>query len=156
MTERKHFCLAKTVACFLAIVLMIPFGANAAVPKTVAPCASDYLASYTSYICHMGGGDLEIWYRVTGVGEWADIGVLSIQLFESTDQVKWTRVTTFEHYKYDTMLGHNTGHHMSHVDYEGSTGKYYKAYVCIWAGDGTNGDARYFWTDVEYASPLDP
>jgi hypothetical protein len=76
----------------------------------------------------MGGGDLEIWYRVTGTGTQAELGVLSIQLFESTDRVNWTRVTTFEFYDTEGMLAHNTFQHMSHVDYQGRLGKYYRAY----------------------------
>lgn len=141
----------KTIAIILCFVLVIP-----ATVYAVAPRASYYLESYTSYICHMGGGNLEIWYRVTGTGTQAELGVLSIQLFESADRINWTRVTTFEFYDTEGMLAYNTFQHMSHVDYEGRLGKYYRAYVCIWGGDGVNGDARYFWTDVEYASPLNP
>lgn len=141
----------KSIAILLCFVFIMPASVYA-----VESRASYYLNSYTSYICHMGGGDLEIWYRVTGTGTIAEIGVLSIQLFESTDRVNWTRVTTFEFYDTEGMLAYNTFQHMSHVDYQGRLGKYYRAYVCIWGGDGTNGDARYFWTDVEYASPLNP
>lgn len=149
MTHTKHRAFHKIIALLLCIIFIIPVTAQA-----VEPRASDYLSSYTSYICHMGGGDLEIWYRVMGEYDWADIGVLNIQLFESTDQVTWSRVTTFQHYNYEEMLAHDTWFHMSHVDYEGTEGKYYKAYVCIWAGDeNNNGDARYIWTPVEYASP---
>ena len=154
MTATKGTLLRRIIACVLVIILIVPFNANAAVPETVAPLASDYLTSYTSYICHMGDGDLEIWYRVTGTGTQADIGVLTIMLYESSDQVNWTRVTTFMHYEHESMLAHDTWHHMSHVDYEGTEGKYYKAYVCIWAGDeNNNGDSRYIWTPVEYAAP---
>lgn len=157
MKRNKWSWIIKCVSVVLAIILAVPFGANATGNETVMPRASDYLASYTSYICHMGGGDLEIWFRVTGVDDWADIGVLNIQLFESTDQVNWTRVAAFQHYDYDTMLEHDTWHHLSHVDYQGTLGKFYLAYVCIWAGDeNNNGDARYIWTDVEYASPFNP
>lgn len=102
----------------------------------------------------MGDGDLEIWFRVVGVDDWADIGALRIQLYESTDQVNWTWVDTFMHYDHESMLGHDDWFHMDHVDYEGTTGKYYIAYVGIWAGDENgNGDTRYFWTDIEYAAP---
>ena len=110
--------------------------------------------SYTSYICHMGSGELQIWFRVTGVDDWADIGVLTIYLYESTDQTNWTRVKTFRHMDYEQMLGHNFGHHMNYVTYQGTVGRYYKAYVCIWAGSETDGDSRYIWTDVEYAAPF--
>ena len=141
----------KTAALLLCFVFVIPPTAQA-----VEPRASYYLESYTSYICHMGGGDLEIWYRVTGTGTQAELGVLRIMLYESTDQVNWTWVETFQHYECDTMLAYDAWQHMSHVDYQGKLCKYYRAYVCIWGGDGTNGDARYFWTDVEYASLLNP
>ena len=157
MTQRRYTWFVKTVACILSIILIVPFGASAVVTDTIEPRASDYLASYTSYICHMGGGELQLWFRVTGVRPLADIGVLNIQLFESTDQVNWTCVETYQYYNYgDTMLAHNTGHHISYVTYEGRLCKYYRAYICIWGGDEDNGDARYIWTDVEFASPLNP
>lgn len=152
MTRLKTSAPFRIVAVLLCIVLIMPSTVQAAEPR-----ASYYLSSYTSYICHMGGGNLEIWYRVTGVDDWADIGVLTIMLYESSDQVNWTRVTTFMHDEHDAMLAHDTWFHMSHVDYEGSTGKYYKALVTIWAGDANNnGDSRYIWTEVEYAAPSNP
>lgn len=156
MKRQSNTCFVKMVACFLIIILVVPYAASAAMPDTVEPCASDYLISYTSYICHMGGGDLEIWYRVTGAGTQFDLGVLTIQLYESSDQSNWSWVDTFQHYDYEQMLAHNTAHHMSHVDYQGTEGKYYKALVTIWGGSETDGDARYIWTDVEYATPSNP
>ena len=38
---------------------------------------------------------------------------------------------------------------VDHVDYEGVPGRYYKAYVGIWAGPEDGGDTRYIWTPVE-------
>ena len=156
MRIQRRSSFVRLVACVLVVILVVPYNASAAETDTIMPRASDYLISYTSYICHMGGGDLEIWYRVTGTGTQAELGVLRIMLCESTDQVNWTWVETFQHYECDTMLAYDAWQHMSHVDYQGKLCKYYRAYVCIWGGDGTNGDARYFWTDVEYASPLNP
>ena len=151
MTRLRASILYKLLVILLCIVFVVPATAQAAEPR-----ASYYLSAYTAYICHIGGGDLEIWYRVTGVGTQYDLGVLMIQLYESTDQVNWSWLTTFQHYEHEEMLAHNTWQHMSHVDYQGTEGKYYKAYVCIWGGSETDGDARYFWTDVEYASPTNP
>jgi len=129
--------------------LFAPIGVQAATPETVQPRASAYLAAYSAYICAMGDGNLEIWFEVVGTGTWADLGVLTIYLFESTDQQNWTRVDTFHYVDYPGMLEHNTSFCMSHVDYEGIPGRYYKAYVCIWAGPEDGGDARYIWTPVE-------
>lgn len=149
--KRKHY-FVKIVACILAISLFVPVGAQAAVQDTVAPLASSYLMSYTAYICAMGEGKLEIWYRVTGTGTWADIGVLKIRLYESTDNENWYWVKTYLHEDYSTMLAHNTFAHMSHVDYQGVAGRYYKANVTIWAGPEDGGDVRYIWTPVEQAT----
>lgn len=152
MERKRNRYFAKIIACILAISLFVPVGAHAAVPETAVPMASAYLASYTAYICAMGDGKLEIWFRVTGTDDWADIGVLMIYLYESTDNANWTWCKTFQFTDYDdeTMLAHNTWQHMSHVDYEdGVVGRYYKAYVCIWAGPEDGGDARYMWTEVE-------
>ena len=150
--KRKNSLLMKVIVFVLIVSLCAPVGAYAAVPETVAPMASAYLASYTSYICAMGDGNLEIWFRVVGTDDWADIGVLTIYLYESTDDVNYSWVKTFDFVDYDdeTMLAHNTYYHMSHVDYEdGVPGRYYKAYVQIWAGPEDGGDTRYIWTPVE-------
>lgn len=152
MTKQRNSCFVKLIVCVLLVALITPIDANAAVPETVSPQASLYLTAYTAYICAMGDGDLEIWYRVTGTDIWADIGVLIIFLYESTDNKNWYWVDTFQHMDYEEMLAHNTWQHMSHVDYEGIAGRYYKAYVGIWAGPEDGGDARYIWTDVERAT----
>ena len=152
MKRKKSHFLVKLIAIALVISLCAPIGAQAAMPETVQPMASAYLTSYRDYICAMGDGNLEIWFDVTGTGTWADIGVLDIFLYESTDNVNWSWLKTFQFTDYDdeTMLAHNTFSHMSHVDYEeGVPGRYYKAYVCIWAGPEDGGDARYIWTPVE-------
>ena len=152
MERKKRHFLVKIIAIALIISLCAPIGAQAAMPETAQPMASAYLTSYTAYICAMGDGNLEIWFRVTGTGTWADIGVLDIFLYESTDNVNWSWLKTFQFTDYDdeTMLAHNTWQHIFHVDYEeGVPGRYYKAYVCIWAGPEDGGDARYIWTPVE-------
>lgn len=152
--QKINRSILRFVAFALVFSLMIPYSVMAATPDTVMPLASDYLASYTSYICHMGSGELQIWFRVTGVDDWADIGVLSIYLYESVDQNNWTWVDTFQHTEYPEMLDHDSGHHMGYVTYQGKLGRYYRAYVAIWAGSETDGDIRYIWTPVEYASPF--
>ena len=141
--------LVNIIAIILVISLCAPTGAQAAIPDTVAPQASDYLAEYTAYICAMGGGDLEIWFEVTGTRTWADIGVLTIYLYESTDNSNFYWVDTFHFSDYPNMLWHNDFVCVDHVDYDGVPGRYYKAYVQIWAGPEDDGDTRYIWTPVE-------
>lgn len=149
MERKNNYFLVKLIAIALVISLCAPIGAQAAMPETVQPMASAYLADYTAYICAMGDGDLEIWWEVCGTDYWADVGVLSIYLYESTDNTNWEWVKTFQFTTYENMLAHNTYFCMSHVDYDGVSGRYYKAYVHIWAGPEDGGDGRYIWTPVE-------
>lgn len=130
--------------------MCVPMGAWATTQETVEPRASAYLAAYTAYICAMGDGVLEIWFDVTGTRTLADIGVLKIYLYESRDNENWYWVKTYLHEDYDTMLAHDTYFHMSCVRFvAGAPGRYYKAYVQIWAGPEDGGNTRYMWTEVE-------
>ena len=74
-----------------------------------------------------------------------EIGVLSVVLYESSDNSNWTRVKTYSYEDYSSMLRYDNYVHTSHVSYNGSSSKYYKAYVCIWAGKNGSGDTRYMW-----------
>lgn len=150
MKSKKSRFLVKLIAIVLIVSLCVPIGAQAAVPEAVQPMASAYLAAYTAYICAMGDGVLDIWFNVTGTGTWADIGVLTIYLYESRDNENWYWVKTYLFEDYDNMLAHNTYCHMSYVRFvAGAPTRYYKAYVQIWAGPEDGGDSRYMWTEVE-------
>lgn len=149
MYRKNSRFLIKIIAIILVVSLCAPIGAQAAMPETVTPQASDYLAEYTAYICAMGGGDLEIWFEVTGTRTWHDIGVLSVYLYESTDNSNFYWVRTLQFTEYENMLWHDNFYCVDHVDYEGVPGRYYKAYVQIWAGPEDAGDTRYIWTPVE-------
>lgn len=146
--KEKHY-FVRFVACILAISLFAPIGAHAATGEAISPYASAYLASYTAYICAMGDGDLEIWFEVLGTGTWADIGVLTISLYESTDNSTFNWVKAYRFTNYPQMLVHDDYFCMDYVSYEGVPGRYYKAYVQIWAGPEDGGDTRYIWTPVE-------
>ena len=149
MERKRHRHFTKFIALFLVISLLVPVGAHAATPETTVPRASDYLAEYSAYICAMGDGDLEIWFEVLGTDYWADIGVLTIYLYESTDNSTFDWVKTFRFTEHSNMLWHDNYFCIDHVDYEGVPGRYYKAYVQIWAGPEDGGDTRYIWTPVE-------
>ena len=149
MGRKKSRFLVKFIAIALVISLCAPIGAQAAMPETVQPMASAYLADYTAYICAMGGGNLEIWWEVCGTRIWADIGVLTIYLSESTDNSNFYWVKTFAFTDYPHMLLHDDYFSMDCVSYEGVPGRYYKAYVQVWAGPEDGGDQRYIWTPVE-------
>lgn len=146
MNRRKPIAM-KAILLLLVAALICPVSANA-----VEPRASDYLASYTAYVYPAGWGKVQAWINVEGTGYMDEIGALNIQIYESKDNETWTWVDTFHFSDYPDMLGYNDYSHMSHVEYNGTIGRYYKAYVCIWAGKDGDGDTRYFWTSAKKAT----
>lgn len=142
----------KIIAFCLAIIMAVPVYVGAAVIQPNQPRASDYLDSYQAYVYSAGGGEVQVWFTVTGDTYMDDIGSLSISIYESTDNSTWTFKKTFLHTDNPSMLGHDDYYHSGHVSYQGVIGRYYKAYVCIWAGKDGGGDSRYYWTSPKLAT----
>lgn len=143
--KSKRVTLWRVIAICLALSMFIPCTAYAATGDIAQPFASRYLTAYNTYICAVGGGDIQIWFEVMGTGDMDELGTLRIMLYESTDNVNWTWKKTYSHENYDTMLIEDDYWHMDCVTYDGIAGRYYKAYVCIWAGKNGSGDTRYMW-----------
>lgn len=143
----------RLLSLILALLLLASSAVSAVGNESIQPRASDYLDSYQAYIYPAGGGELQIWFSVTADHYMDDLGALYIYLYESTDGTSnWTYVETFSHVDNPNMLLENDVVHMDHVTYQGVKGRYYKAYVCIWAGKDGGGDTRYFWTSVKKAT----
>lgn len=135
------------IALLLVLVFILPMSAMATEPR-----ASYYLDAYSAYVYPAGWGKVQVWFHVDGTNYMDEIGALEIQLFESKDNETWTWVDTFHFTDYTDMLGYNNYYHDGHVEYNGTIGRYYKAYVCIWAGKDGDGDTRYFWTSPKKAT----
>ena len=152
MAKRKTSVYLRLVVMFLVIALATPIPVMAVTESTIMPRASDYLTSYNAYVAAVGSGKVQIWFHAMGTDDMDEIGTLSIRLYESTDNVNWTRVKTYSYENYSSMLAYDDYYHSSYVSYTGTAGKYYKAYVCIWAGKNGSGDTRYMWTASERAT----
>lgn len=153
MKNKKRSTVLRIVAVLLVAAMVMPLPVSAAVAEEVAPCASYYLTSYNTYIYPAAWGKIQVWFTVTGVDDMDDIGVLKILLYESTDGGEtWTWIKSYSHDLDEGMLGHDDFYHSGHVEYQGTIGRYYKAYVYIWAGRDGDGDARYMWTQPKKAS----
>lgn len=144
--NKKHLLL-RIVATVLIIACVFPVTAMA-----VEPRASDYLSSYSGYVYPAGWGKIQVWFDVEGTYDMDEIGSLEIRLYESTDNENWSWVKTFDYTDYSDMLAYDDWSHTGHVEYSGTIGRYYKAYICIWAGKNGAGDTRYFWTNSEKAT----
>lgn len=151
MYLKNKSSFVRVIVLFLVVTLVFPIGANAASVEPMQPYASKYLSSYTAYVYLAGGGLVQVYFNVEGTGMMDELGALSISLYESTDNSNWTWKKTYTHDSTSGMLGYNDFYHSGYVDYQGVEGRYYKAYVCVWAGKDGSGDTRYFWTNVKPA-----
>lgn len=147
MYTAKHSVTIKIIAILLLAVMLFPVEALAAESR-----ASQYLNGYGAYAYAAGWGKIQIWFEVDGTNDMDEIGALEIQMYESTDNINWTWVKTYDYTDYSDMLGYDDFSHTGHIEYKGTIGRYYKAYVCVWAGKNGAGDTRYFWTNSEKAT----
>lgn len=146
MTLVKRTRFLKMVAFVLVCSLILPYPVSAATTENMQPYASNYLTSYSAYVYVTDSGEVQVWFDVMGTGYMDEIGSLRIVLYESSDNSNWDDVKTFLHESTEGMLFEDDFYVSSHVSWpNGSTSKYYKAYVCVWAGKNGNGDTRYFW-----------
>ena len=146
MNMKRNLAI-KIIAITLIVAFVFPINAMA-----IETRASDYLTAYSAYIYPAGWGKVQVWFSVDGTGYMDEIGALEIKLYESRDNETWTWIKTFEYPDYSDMLGYSDFVHTGHVEYNGTIGRYYKAYVCVWAGKDGDGDTRYFWTYPEKAT----
>lgn len=148
----KRSKLFRFLAILLVFIFILPADVNAVEVEESNPRASYYLTSYNTYLYNAALGKIRVYFDVTGVHYMDEIGTLTIQLFESKDNETWTRVNTYKHNTTSGMLGYNKVYHSGYVEYSGTIGRYYKAYVCIWAGKDGDGDTRYMWTQPQKAT----
>lgn len=149
--NKKYPLFLRLFSLIFALILLVSIPVNATA-TTATPRASYYLDSYNTYIYPAAFGKIQVWFSITGVTYMDDIGVLTIQIYESTDNENWTWVETYKQASNSNMLGHNDYYHSGHVEYQGTIGRYYKAYVTIWAGKDGGGDTRYMWTQPKKAT----
>ena len=146
MMQSKKSAFIKLIAVVLVFSLITPCTASAAAADAIQPYASNYLTSYSAYVYVTNSGQVQVWFDVMGTGDMDEIGSLKIYLYESSDNTNWSIVKTFLHESTSGMLFEDDYYVSSHVSWSGgSTNKYYKAYVCVWAGKNGTGDTRYFW-----------
>lgn len=145
-TLLKLIALLMTASCLMTSV------AFAAVPETVQPLASAYFGSYCPTVSALGGGKVQVTISVTGTSIMDEIGADSIVLYESTDQTDWEQVKTWDKSTYPGLFDEDTSEHTATVSYYGVAGRYYKAYICIYAKKGTGMESSYIWTYVKRAT----
>ena len=156
MYSKNNFSVVRFLAVIMVMAILLPNCASASAVETVQPRASAYLDTYNAYVYMAGGGEVRVYFNAQGTGYMDEIGVLSIQIYEcstnSSDINDWTWKKTFKHNTTSGMLSYDDDYHSGYVTYQGTAGKYYKAYVCVWGGKNGDGDTRYFWTSAKRAT----
>ena len=152
MKEKNISVIIRLIAVILVVTMTLPMTVGATATTTVQPRGSLYLNSYNAYVYAAGSGKIQVWFSVTGTDYMDEIGTLTIQIYESTDNQRWSWKKSFTHESTSGMLDYNDYYHGGHVDYQGVAGRYYMAYVCVWAGENGDGDTRYFYTASKIAT----
>jgi len=133
---KKILCIALALC-----VLSSTFAASAALD------ASSYLSRYSATLTAKSGGKIAILVDVTGAGYMTDIGATDIYVYESSDNVTFTCVSSFHSDAYPRMLGSGSTYFDTPITYAGTPGMYYYASVYFYAADSTGSDTGHYNTD---------
>lgn len=136
MSKRVNRCIA-----LLLFVVCLASSATAAEASVTR--ASDYLDSYRTFMVANGGGNVSIWFDVCGTKTMEKVGALTVQLQESKDGgATFTTIKTFSYLNYSNMMKRNAISCISSVSYQGVAGRYYQAYVTVYAAKDGGSDSR--------------
>lgn len=138
------------LAVLLAVVVLLSPSAYAAGSDQITPYESSTLRQYTTFLYVPSGNEIQIWFDVIGTRILDKIGVLRIEVQQSSDGQNWTTVEAFRCTDYDNMIATNSQTCCSYVTYYGTYGYYYRAYVTIMGQKGTEISSRFIYTDTVY------
>ena len=137
---------------FLRLVcLLVVFATLAAVPtyaQEQTTRASDYLSGYRAYCSKNSSTSLSVSFQVIGTGVMDEIGMNTVKVQYSSDQVNWTTARVFKKGLYPEMVDHNTSAHAGDLYAIVPDGRYYRAYVEFYAAKGNGSAERYYYTEI--------
>ena len=134
--------LSKKIVCMLLLVCML----SSSLVAFAATQASAYLSRYSASLTARSGGKISVTVDVTGTGYMTDIGASDIYIYESTDNVNFTCVSSFSSDMYPRMLCSGTTYFDTPITYAGTPGRYYIASVHFYAADSTGYDTGHYDT----------
>lgn len=133
--------LSRLICMLLAAALLL--AVPAAATENPEPRASNYFMSSDVYLYQTSGNQFQAWFEVSALGIMDKVGASEIKIQESSDDENWTTVKTCTMSGYSNLICENTGAHASYVSYTGTTGKYYRAKITLYA-ENSNGTGE--WT----------
>lgn len=147
MHLKKYSNFLRLTALVLALVLLVPAGANAAMVEPAQPFASQYLSYYHAYLEAASECMIRIHFRVEGITTLDYLGASEIYLYHSTDNASWTFYKHFSSDDYSCMKGYNTLIHSNYIECKGGVGRYYKAMVYLTGGKNGSANMYYYQTN---------
>lgn len=133
------------------VCLFLVFASLATIPAYATENsnrASDYFSAYRAYCTKTTSTTVVVSFHVIGARGMDEIGVNTIKVQYSSDQVNWTTAHTFRKADYPSMIDYNTGMHAGELSCTVPSGKYYRAEVTFYAAkDGGFGE-RYYTTGI--------
>lgn len=126
----KPLCIA------LAILLIYAMPANAV--EIGNSKASSFFAASRVSLSKTSDTTFEAWFQVSAVETMDELGASSITIQKSYDGVTWESMITYTKESTPKLICTNTGLHCECVRYAGTTGRYYRAKIVLYAKDGTS------------------
>ena len=138
MKKIKRILCAALAVCMLSGILTTMASATER--------SSAYLDGYRAFLTAKGSGRVSVTVDVRGTNYMTDIGAETIYIYESTDDVDFTLVATYEAEDYPDMLGSGSLYYETPIIHEGTSGRYYYAVVYVYAGNSSGGHSRRYET----------
>ena len=129
----KKFIRLVSLVMVAVMLLAVPvLAAEEAVPR-----ASRYIMSTCVYLYQNTSTEFEVWYEVVALDLMNELGAYSIRVQESTDGQNWTTVRSFYASDTPSMVREDAWCHNGYVTYNGIPGRYYRAYIILFAANSS-------------------
>lgn len=135
---------SRLICMMLAAVMLLAIPAAAS--ENAEPRASSFFGSTDVYLYKTSSTQFQAWFEVSALYTMDKVGASEIKIQESSDDENWTTVKTFSMAYYSNMIDENSGAHASYVTYTGTTGKYYRAKITLYAENSTGVGERIRYT----------
>lgn len=127
--------ISRIICILMAAVMLLTVPAAAA--ENAEPRASSFFMSSDVYLYQTSSTKFQAWFEVSALGIMDKVGASEIKIQESSDDENWTTVKTCTMDSYSNLIDENSGFHASYVSYTGTTGKYYRAKITLYAENST-------------------
>lgn len=131
----------------MAMVTMLAIPTKAVEPGNTRD--STYFLASRVYLSKTSDTTFEAWFDVSATRTMDELGASSITIQKSYDGVTWESMITYTKESTPKLICANTGLHGACVRYAGTTGRYYRAKIVLYAKDGAN-----FAEMIEYTRTL--